>query len=182
MLTAYGTVARAVEAMKLGAVDFLEKPFDPKAVLLLCEEILQRQTIGMSGTVDELLHLAELARERKAFVEARVYLKIAMQRDLARPEPYCRALLLYGARCTVDISAGTRCSQALRTRRRDDTSMSKKKTRRNQSRYCRKCRRLDIERSTVSPRERIWLAYKRQNISRLSNIKKPGIDIARYSL
>jgi len=88
MLTAYGTVARAVEAMKLGAVDFLEKPFDPKAVLLLCEEILQRQKIGMSGTVDELLHLAEVARERKAFVEARVYLKLAMQRNLARPEPY----------------------------------------------------------------------------------------------
>jgi DNA-binding response OmpR family regulator len=88
MLTAYGTVSRAVEAMKLGAVDFMEKPFDPKAVLLLCEEILQREKIGMTGTVDELLHLAELARERKAYVEARVYLKIAMQRDLARPEPY----------------------------------------------------------------------------------------------
>ncbi|HEV8720600.1 MAG TPA: response regulator [Candidatus Binatia bacterium] len=88
MLTAYGTVSRAVEAMKLGAVDFIEKPFDPKAVLLLCEEILQRENIGMSGTVDELLHLAELARERKAYVEARAYLKTAMQRDLARPEPH----------------------------------------------------------------------------------------------
>jgi DNA-binding response OmpR family regulator len=90
MLTAYGTVSRAVEAMKLGAVDFIEKPFDPKSVLLLCEEILQREKIGMSGTVDELLHLAELALERKAYVEARVYLKIAMQRDLSRPEPYYR--------------------------------------------------------------------------------------------
>jgi len=88
MLTAYGTVARAVEAMKLGAVDFLEKPFDPKNLLLLCEEILQRQKIGMSGTVDEFLHLAELARERKAYVEARVHLKTAMIRDLTRPEPY----------------------------------------------------------------------------------------------
>ncbi len=29
MLTAYGTVSRAVEAMKLGAIDFLEKPFEP---------------------------------------------------------------------------------------------------------------------------------------------------------
>lgn len=88
MLTAYGTVARAVEAMKLGAVDFLEKPFDPKNLLLLCEEIFQRQKIGMSATVDELLHLAEVARARKAFVEARVYLKIAIQRDLTRPEPH----------------------------------------------------------------------------------------------
>lgn len=87
MLTAYGTVARAVQAMKLGAVDFVEKPLDPKNLLLLCEEILQRQKIGMSGTVDELLHLADLARQRKAFVEARVHLKIAMLRDLTRPEP-----------------------------------------------------------------------------------------------
>src|SRR5262245_10224703 len=88
MLTAYGTVSRAVEAMKLGAVDFLEKPFDPKAIQLLCQEILERQKIGMSGTVDEFLHLAELARERKAFTEARAHLKIAMIRDLSRPEPY----------------------------------------------------------------------------------------------
>ena len=35
-----------------------------------------------------ILHLAELARERKAYVEARVYLKIAMLRDVTRPEPY----------------------------------------------------------------------------------------------
>ncbi|HEY3150432.1 MAG TPA: response regulator [Candidatus Binatia bacterium] len=88
MLTAYGTVSRAVEAMKLGAVDFLEKPFDPKTISLLCQEILERQKIGTSGTVDELLHLAELARERKAYTEARVYLKIAIQRDVTRPEPY----------------------------------------------------------------------------------------------
>jgi DNA-binding NtrC family response regulator len=90
MLTAYGTVSRAVEAMKLGAVDFLEKPFDPKAIELLCKEILEREKIGTGGTVDELLHLSALARERKAFAEARNYLKIAMMRDLTRPEPYFR--------------------------------------------------------------------------------------------
>src|SRR5262245_51544770 len=38
MLTAYGTTRRAVEAMKLGAIDFLEKPFDPKSIKLLCQE------------------------------------------------------------------------------------------------------------------------------------------------
>jgi DNA-binding NtrC family response regulator len=90
MLTAYGTARRAVEAMKLGAVDFLEKPFDPKTIRILCEEILERQRIGASGTVDELLHLAELARQRKAYTEARLHLKIAMMRDLTRPEPYFR--------------------------------------------------------------------------------------------
>jgi DNA-binding NtrC family response regulator len=88
ILTAYGTVGSAVEAMKLGAVDFLEKPFDPKVLLFLCEEIIQRQKTATKGSVDDLLHLAELARERKAYVEARVYLKIAMMREVTRPEPY----------------------------------------------------------------------------------------------
>jgi DNA-binding NtrC family response regulator len=88
ILTAYGTVGRSVEAMKLGAVDFLEKPFDPKTIRLLCEEILQRQQLGATGSVEDLLHLAELAQERKALVEARTYLKTAMLRDLTRPEPY----------------------------------------------------------------------------------------------
>jgi DNA-binding NtrC family response regulator len=88
ILTAYGTVGSAVEAMKLGAVDFLEKPFDPKVLLLLCEEIIQRQKTVTKGSMDDLLHLAALARERKAYVESRVYLKIAMLRDVSRPEPY----------------------------------------------------------------------------------------------
>lgn len=50
ILTAYGTVGSAVEAMKLGAVDFLEKPFDPKVLLLLCEEIIQRQKTATKGS------------------------------------------------------------------------------------------------------------------------------------
>ena len=88
ILTAYGSVAHAVEAMKLGAVDFLEKPFDPKTIQLLAEEILLRQRLGSSGSVEDLLHLAELARGRNAHVEARAYLKTAMLRDATRPEPY----------------------------------------------------------------------------------------------
>ena len=88
ILTAYGSVANTVEAMKLGAVDFLEKPFDPKGIQLLVNEILLRKEFGPGGSVEDLLHLAELARARKAHVEARAYLKTAMVRDLTRPEPY----------------------------------------------------------------------------------------------
>jgi DNA-binding response OmpR family regulator len=88
ILTAYGSVPTAVEAMKLGAVDFLEKPFDPKIIRLLTEEILLRQRLGAHGSVDDLLHLADLARKRKDFIEARAYLKTAMLHDPQRPEPY----------------------------------------------------------------------------------------------
>jgi len=93
ILTAYGTVARAVDAMKLGAVDFLEKPFEPRVILLLCEEILQRQNIASGGSVDDLLHLAQLAHDRGARLEERAYLKTAMLRDVARAEPYFRLAL-----------------------------------------------------------------------------------------
>lgn len=88
ILTACGSVRRAKEALKLGAVDFLEKPFDPQIVRSLTEELLLRRRLWRSGSVKDLLHLAELARDRGAYVEARSYLKIALQHDNMRPEPY----------------------------------------------------------------------------------------------
>ena len=88
IITAYGSAANAVEAMKLGAVDFIEKPFDPKIIGILAEEILFRQRLGSGGSFDDLMHLADLARERNAHIEARAYLKAAMSRAFDRPEPY----------------------------------------------------------------------------------------------
>jgi len=88
IITAYGSAASAVEAMKLGAVDFIEKPFDPKVIGILAEEILFRQGLASHGSFDDLMHLADLARERKAHIEARAYLKAAMARAFDRPEPY----------------------------------------------------------------------------------------------
>ena len=88
IITAYGSAASAVEAMKLGAVDFLEKPFEPKIIGILAEEILFRREMRPGASFDDLMHLAELARERNAVLEARGYLKAAMTRALDRPEPY----------------------------------------------------------------------------------------------
>ena len=41
-LTGYGTVPAAVRALKAGAMDFLEKPFDPAVLLALVHEALPR--------------------------------------------------------------------------------------------------------------------------------------------
>ena len=95
IITAYGSAANAVQAMKLGAVEFLEKPFDPQVIVLLTEEILFRQRVGAGGSFDDLMHLAELARERRANIEARGYLKAAMSAALNRPEPYYWLGVLY---------------------------------------------------------------------------------------
>jgi DNA-binding response OmpR family regulator len=87
-LSQYGDMTKVVEAMKLGAIDFVEKPIDPKKTQLLCEEILRRRALMNDETVNELLHCAELALDRNTLVEARLYLKMAMLRDENRAEPY----------------------------------------------------------------------------------------------
>src|SRR5690606_25237154 len=46
VVTAHGTVATAVEALKLGAFDYLEKPVDsPDEVLVLAERALERRRL-----------------------------------------------------------------------------------------------------------------------------------------
>lgn len=45
MMTAYGSIDDAVEAMKCGAYDFITKPFDHDALLLRMEKALERSTL-----------------------------------------------------------------------------------------------------------------------------------------
>ncbi len=52
MITAFGSVKTAIEAMKSGADDFLIKPFDPEGLKLLVEKLLKQKRL-----VDENLSL-----------------------------------------------------------------------------------------------------------------------------
>jgi DNA-binding NtrC family response regulator len=45
MITAHGTIERAVEAMKEGAYDFVTKPFDPDHIALIARKALERQKL-----------------------------------------------------------------------------------------------------------------------------------------
>ncbi len=45
MITAYGTIERAVEAMKEGAYDFIPKPFEPDHVALIVAKALERDNL-----------------------------------------------------------------------------------------------------------------------------------------
>ena len=46
IITAYGTIELAVEAMKLGAVDFIPKPFVPEEIREMVARVLDREKTG----------------------------------------------------------------------------------------------------------------------------------------
>jgi DNA-binding NtrC family response regulator len=50
MITGHGSVASAVEAMKLGAADYMEKPFDsPEAVALVVERVMVKRRLSQEN-------------------------------------------------------------------------------------------------------------------------------------
>lgn len=62
MITAYGTVERAVEAMQEGAYDFITRPFKPEHIALVVRKALEGQRLKrgveiLSEEVDQRYHL-----------------------------------------------------------------------------------------------------------------------------
>ena len=52
IITAHGTIDSAVQAMKYGAVDFIQKPFTIGEIRELIETVLKRETLAESGAED----------------------------------------------------------------------------------------------------------------------------------
>jgi DNA-binding NtrC family response regulator len=59
MITAYGTIERAVQAMKQGTYDFITKPFDLDHIALVVEKALEREKLKRG-----LEHFSEQVGER----------------------------------------------------------------------------------------------------------------------
>jgi DNA-binding NtrC family response regulator len=62
MITAYGSIPSAIEAMKDGAYDYMLKPFDPNELGVLIEKIIQHQEQAR-----ENIYLKEQYKERTRF-------------------------------------------------------------------------------------------------------------------
>ncbi len=62
MITAYGSISTSIEAMKLGATDYLLKPFDPGELSVLIEKILSER----AKTIENL-YLRDQHQERSRF-------------------------------------------------------------------------------------------------------------------
>jgi len=89
IITAHGTIESAVEAMKLGAVDFIQKPFSPIDIRELAKSVLE-ETLDKDRTVDyrALIELAKRYITDRSFADARKTVRKAIAADPGQPEAY----------------------------------------------------------------------------------------------
>jgi DNA-binding response OmpR family regulator len=90
IITAHGTVDTAVEAMKLGAVDFIQKPFTPEEIRNLATLVLKREDITDAGAGDypTLFELTKRSIADRSFKEARALAGRAVASDPGKPDAY----------------------------------------------------------------------------------------------
>lgn len=102
MITGYGNVETAVEAMKLGAVDYLRKPFKPEDIGDLVEEVFQRYELEKdeyeAEGFSEYLNMAKAEVNNHNFERAVELLKKATSIDPEKPEPFNLLGIIYEMR------------------------------------------------------------------------------------
>jgi len=80
IITAHGTIDTAVEAMKLGAVDFVQKPFSPGEIRELAQRVFDREALEADAVVEygALIELAKRHITDGMFADARAAVKKAI--------------------------------------------------------------------------------------------------------
>jgi class 3 adenylate cyclase len=99
IITAYGTVERAVQAMKEGAYDFISKPFEPDHIALVAQKALEREKLKREVDILSERGNANLfASHRReitvVFLDLRGFTAFS---DAAEPEEVLQLLRIYHA-------------------------------------------------------------------------------------
>jgi len=90
IITAYGTVESAVEAMKLGAADFIQKPFVTEEIRELVSRVIGREKLDEKKAVDygSSIELAKRCIGDRHFDAAIEHMRKAISLDPGRPEAF----------------------------------------------------------------------------------------------
>ena len=90
IITAYGTVESAVEAMKLGAADFIQKPFAAEEIRELVSRVIDREKLDEQKAVDyaSSIELAKRCIGDRHFDAAIEHVRKAISLDPGRPEAF----------------------------------------------------------------------------------------------
>ncbi|WP_036479534.1 response regulator [Myxosarcina sp. GI1] len=88
LITAHGTVDNAVEAMKLGAVDFLQKPFTPKELRNVVHNVLEEPSEHSESEYKSSLKASKQLARQRDFDGAIAQVKKAIGCDPSRPEAF----------------------------------------------------------------------------------------------
>lgn len=90
LISAHGTIGNAVEAMKLGAVDFLQKPFTPKELREVVDNVFERETVSKEQESEfaRAFELAKYHASKRQFDRAVASIKQAIGCDPSRPEAF----------------------------------------------------------------------------------------------
>ncbi|OHB64548.1 MAG: response regulator receiver protein [Planctomycetes bacterium RBG_13_62_9] len=90
IITAHGTVDSAVEAMKRGAVDYIQKPFVPKEIREIVSRVMDRRTLEAQTAqdYDGWMEMARKCVNERRFDVAAEYVRKAMRRDPSRAEAF----------------------------------------------------------------------------------------------
>jgi DNA-binding response OmpR family regulator len=90
MVSAYGTIDSAVEAMKLGAVDFLQKPFAAAEIRELVARVIGRDKLDEKTALDyvSFIELAKRSIGERLFDAAIEHVRKAISLDPTRPEAF----------------------------------------------------------------------------------------------
>jgi len=104
MMTAYGTIERAVEAMKLNAIDFISKPFSPEEIRSIVRDVLSREDL-VEEDLDNIKDIVQFSKKcilNKQYDKAKAYLKKAIVMEGESPEPYNMLGVLYEYEKDID--------------------------------------------------------------------------------
>jgi len=95
IITGFGSIESAVKVMKLGAIDYLEKPFNPEQIKAQVKDIIRRNARSYEDSdgekiedPDELLERAKSAINSRDFSRAEEFLNRAIKTEVEKAAAY----------------------------------------------------------------------------------------------